>query len=37
MGDCSRSFKADPHERNHDVHVWKQPSDLQYHDGLHVV
>lgn len=37
MGGRLGSLEADPHERNHDVHVWKQPANLQYHDGFHAL
>lgn len=37
LGNRHGPVKATPHERDHDVHVRKQSTDLQYHDGIYVV
>lgn len=37
MGNRARSGESTAYECDHDVHVWEQSADLQYHDGVHVI
>lgn len=37
MGISSGSSKVYSNERDHDVHVRQHVTDVQYHDGFHVV
>lgn len=37
LGNSARPLETDPYECHHDVHVRKQPPDLQYHDGFYAL
>lgn len=37
MGSRPRTLQTDSHERNHDVHVRQQSTNLQHHDGIHAL